>query len=203
MNLETASQIATIIAAVIASGAIINWVRNKYFEKHPFKVHRFVFSRSRDDDNPAYFRVDLKNVHPNDITVNEVYLMTRTKHCIRELDGNLDISSLSSYVVHATLNESKVIKTGAKEGFIFEYQNTSDADNDFPQIDSVSIRTDHGPFSCRLGKADLWESRGGLLGYSDHSFTTIGKYLNLLRYYWWKHCLSEETQKEFKLHNYD
>lgn len=204
ITLSKAADVATIVAAIIALGAIWRWLVSIHSGWNPLKIKRFIYSRSNDSNLPAYFQVSVINNLPNDIVISNVHLMEKTKHEIRELDGRVEMRSLNDYVVPGSMNEGeKVIQAGARSGFVFEYDTTSQADKDLERMYLLSVRTNRGSYSFKLPEVERWEAKGGLLGYSDVATTSLGKYKSRLRYYWWKHCLSEETQKEFKLRKGD
>lgn len=199
MSLETAADVATIIAAFLGTGAILSWFTTQFYKLRPFAVKRFIYSRLQNTDGPAYFQIDFKNRLPHEITIKSASLMEPTRYEVQELDGVMRSSSLMSYVTSASINgDIKKIDPEANGALLFEYKKTSQADNDIKLVDSVLINTNRGSFKYRLGKPDVWETQGGMVGYSDIAYTRLGRYWCLLRYHWWKYCLGVKLQAKYK-----
>tara|TARA_B100001063_G_C16673552_1_gene507754 strand:+ start:330 stop:1037 length:708 start_codon:yes stop_codon:yes gene_type:complete len=198
-SLEVVANAATILASVIALGAILAWGKGKYYEAKPFCLKRAYSTHFKPEFPVVDFWVDVENRLPCVVRIDRASLYSRKLYTFRDIEGRLSINRAVRKLADADLGkkgESEVGPGGLKE-FTFRL-GLEDSRMIHKETGSICLFTDRGFFYVPISSFKaIGAEPGKVINYSDSSGSSIWFLVKVIRYFCWRYLLSEYLKKKF------
>lgn len=186
ISLNELSQVATIIATLIASGAIFRWFLDRHYLKNPFKnIHYELHEYNAGDGSGFLIKVVLFNRYHGEFYIDSASLLSEEYYWVKSISGNLSKGKDYNLLYSFKIKDDMRVSGGAKCEFKLETSNISSSEF-IKSVRNINIRTDKGSYLLSLGAPSIYRPVTGYLEFDRKSKSFIGYALYRLEAFFWR-----------------